>query len=133
MNVEAELASIRRSLKAVKSNFMVVKTLPLVREGATRDSLENARRILDAGYILRGGTFTFDSNLANWSTKAQFEWSVDGSTVEHDFLGFSYGYSGEGPRGLIEFLKMFRWSPDQNKVFSKQFGEKGTIPLRDFL
>lgn len=134
MNVAAELAGIRRSLVAVKSNFMVVKTLPLVREGATRDSLENARRILEAGYILRGGAFTFDSNYADWSTKAQFEWSVDGSIVEHEFRGFSYGYSGEGPRGLAEFFKMFRWSPDPNKIFSKQFGmEKGTVDLKAFL
>jgi hypothetical protein len=134
MNIAMELASIRRSLKAVKSNFMIVKPLPLVREGATRDSLENARRILDAGYILRGGTFTFDSSRADWFTKAQFEWSVDGSTVEHEFRGFSFGYSGEGPRGLAEFLKMFRWSPDPNKVSSNQFGmESGTVDLKAFL
>ena len=112
---------------------MVMKVLQLKREGTTRDSLENARRILDAGYILVGGTFTFDTNMASWQTDAVFEWGVDGSKVEYTFKGFSFGYHGEGPRGLEEFLKMFHWNPKPDKVFTNTFGtEKGTVKLRDF-
>jgi hypothetical protein len=133
LEVARSLVSSERMVKAVRSNFLVVRSLPLVREGATRDSLENARRILDAGYILHDGTFSFDSNRADWITKARFRWSVDESIVEHEFHGFSFGYSGEGPRGLVEFLKMFHWNPDPNKIFSNQFGmEKGTVALSDF-
>jgi len=132
-DISRELVSVARELVAVRSPFMVVKTLQLKREGATRDSLENARRILDAGYILKGGSFTFDSNRADWETWAQFRWSVDDSIVDYVFKGFSFGYSGEGPRGLETFLKMFHWNPDPDKIFRNQFGmEKGSVPLTAF-
>lgn len=118
---------------AVGSPFMVMKTLQLKREGATRDSLENARRIQEAGYILIGGTFEFDTTMAEWSTHAIFEWGVDGSTVKYTFKGFSFGYGGEGPRGLIEFFEIFSWPVDKGKVLQNTFGiDKGKVPLRAF-
>jgi hypothetical protein len=131
--VVAKELSADHERQALRSPFMVVKTLQLVQEGATRHSLENARRIENAGYILKGGTFRFDINMATWETNAEFEWVVDGSRANYTFKGFSFGYSGEGPRGLEEFLTIFHWNPDREKIFSNQFGmEKGTVNLRDF-
>jgi len=131
--VAKELLGVAKELVALKSDFQVVKMLQLKREGATRDSLENARRIKEAGYLLVDGTFTYDSKHIEWITEARFRWVVDGSTETHTFNGFSFGYHGEGPRGLQEFLKMFGWHPNDDKIFSNTFGsESGRVDLRAF-
>ena len=118
---------------AVKSDFTVIRPLQLKKDGATRDSLENARRIKDAGYDLLGGTFQYDRGKAEWTTKAYFKRAVDGSKASHVFKGFSFGYGGQGPRGMIEFLDIFEWGPSEKKIVTPGYwpDEKGTLRLRD--
>lgn len=130
--IARELIAVARELVAVKSDFTVIKVLQLKKEGATRDSLENARRIEAAGYNLLSGTFEFDANHIKWETTAHFRRASDGSKATYVFKGFSIGYGGEGPSGMRDFLSLFGWGPDWKKISTPEyFGKEGTIRLRD--
>jgi len=119
--IAREIVSIARELVAVKSDFTVIKTLQLKREGATRDSIENARRILAAGYDLMSGIFEFNRNNAEWRTTAHFVRPGDRHKAVHVFRGFSFGYGGEGPHGMYDFLDMFGWGPSKAKIMDPSF------------
>ena len=120
--------------QAVKSRFTVIRPLSLAREGATRDSMENARRLKAAGYALVNGDMTFDMKKAEWQVKAYFFRKLDGSDGVHIFKGFSFGYGGEGPHGLRDFLALFGWSPKEDKIFTHGYFdmERGTVNLKSF-
>lgn len=132
--VARELVDIAREIVAVKSPFTVLRPVSLKREGATRDSLENARKIRDAGYELVNAALTFDKNMAHYETKAYFYRKSDGADGVHVFKGLSFGYSGEGSRGMMEFMKMFGMNPDKNKVLTSQAfpQETGRVNIKDF-
>jgi len=101
--------------------------------GATRDSLENARRIKDAGYSLYGGTFFGDSNKANYELTVLFV--RDKSIEQHTFKGFSVGYTGEGPHGFLEFAEMFGLKLNKNKILGGYYienDEKRLVNLNYF-
>ena len=124
---------IAKDMVAVKSEFTVIRPLQLKKEGATRDSLENAQRIADAGYSLMGGVFKYDKMKAEWETKAYFMRSVDKAKAVHVFKGFAFGYGGQGPRGMQTFLEMFGWGPSEKKIISPGYwpDDKGVLRLRD--
>jgi len=132
-DIARDLIAVAKEMTAIKSEFTVIKTLQLKKEGATRDSLENARRILAAGYDLLNGTFAFNRTHASWTTTAFFRRPSDGSKASHVFKGYSFGYGGEGPSGMYEFLDMFGWGPDKHKIMDHDaFDEdKGVMRLRD--
>jgi len=129
-----QLKKVAGARMAVKSRFTIIRPLSLKKEGATRDSLENARRLKDAGYELINGSMTFDRNKVNWEVKAYFFRKVDGSDGVHIFKGLSFGYGGEGPHGLRNFLRMFGWNPKDEKIFEHGYfeEEKGTFNLKAF-
>lgn len=69
--------------------------------GVTRYSLENARRLNKAlGRPVRVECH-YDPNGAEWYRVKAFYDSGD----THVFTGLSWGYNGEGPRGLLEFCQ----------------------------
>ena len=119
---------------AARSRFTVLKPLPLKKEVATRDSMENARRLKGAGYDLINGDMKFDDDKAEWDVKAYFFRKADGSDGIHFFKGFSFGYGGEGPHGLYDFLAMFGWNPKNDKIFTHGYFEqkRGTVNLKAF-
>jgi len=114
--IAVELLSVAKSIMA-GSGFTIVKPLALKAEvGGTKVSLENAKRIMEAGYGLDSAVLDFDSNKADFHTIAKFSRGREVATWE--FTGFSIGYGGEGPRGLIEFAAMFGLSLDRDKVLT---------------
>ena len=121
---------IAKDMTAVGSNFIVKKTLQLKKEAAvTRDSLENARRIKDAGYRFVKGRFIYNSSRADWWMSAIFK-NEDGHMAEHEFLGFSIGYSGEGSRGMVELGDIVNLNFDASKILEHGvFPDKGTLKL----
>lgn len=132
--IAKELTAIAKELIAVRSDFTIIKTLQLKKDGATRDGLENARRIKGAGYDLLNGTFEFSRSNAEWTTTAFFRRAYDGDKVKHVFKSFSFGYGGEGPRGMEEFLEIFGWGPDPKKILNPAFmadQDSGKIRLKD--
>ena len=125
--VARELAKVAKLLTA-DDEFTVKKKLKLKKEpGGTQVSLDNARAILNAGYGIEIATFTFDRVRADYRTDVMF-WRDD-ETVWHTFFGFSAGYGGEGPRGMIEFLRMFGNAVDPEKVMSRLPEDRGKIDL----
>lgn len=134
-NIARELVRLAREMVSV-SNFTVLKPLKLVREGATRDSIMNARLLRYARYELVNGDMTYDNVAGSWEVKAYFFREIDHADGVHIFKGFSFGYGGEGPRGLHEFLKMFNWGADPKKIMSKSWDtslpERGVINLKAF-
>lgn len=115
--------------------FTKVVPIKLKPEGATRFSLENAKIIADARYQLTSDApmMTYDKNKAVYKLKAHFKRGND-TFAEHTFLGFSFGYGGEGPHGLMEFGRLFNFDLDQSKVLGNVagFGESGMSSLDDF-
>jgi len=68
--------------------------------GVTENSLDNAKMLIKAfGKPIRI-TLTYVDDPWEYLVKA--EWTNNIFT----FSGFSWGYYGEGPRGLFEFLQM---------------------------
>ena len=69
--------------------------------GITRFSLENNRRLTKRlGRPVRVECH-YDPNVAEWYiVKAFYD-----SGLTHEFTGFSWGYTGEGCRGLLEFCQ----------------------------
>lgn len=142
--IAAEIMLIAKSLYAAnvdevrsgEDEFVVIKKLKLKKKegGDTKLSLENAQLILDAGYDLEDATMTYNTNTAQYELKATF--SKGNDRPFHVFKGLSFGYGGQGPRGLISFGKMFGITLDENKVTSREMlkkGEKGTIDLIEFV
>lgn len=136
VKVARELLKMARGLVAVKSPFTVMKVLQLKREGATKDSIENARLIADAGYEVLSTEFTFDQQRADHDLEVQFYRRSDGHTATWVFKGFYFGYGGEGPRGLIEFSKIFGLGLNADKITSGPgalgIPERGKISLSVF-
>lgn len=91
--------------------------LKLVPEYGTRASLENARKLKNAGWGLEYAVLDFDTDQANYSTIATF--SKDGQVFKHTFKGFSIGYGGEGPRGTLEFGKLFDVNLPEDDILTR--------------
>jgi hypothetical protein len=129
-----EIIAVSRIITGAKSPFTIVRPLSLKREPAgTRVSLENARKIRDAGYMLLGGELVFDMRKADYELTAEFGRAVDGDTAEWTFGGFSFGYGGEGPRGLKEFLEIFGWGANDQKILdTDDYDQKGKLPISYF-
>jgi hypothetical protein len=111
--------------------FTVMKPIRFKQEHGTRVSLENAQLIKDAGYEFVKGVYSFDKKgPLGWELQAFFK---RGSEVAvHTFKGFSFGYGGEGPHGMVEFSDMFGIGLNKNKIFGDEdagLGDKGTVDL----
>ena len=59
---------------------------------------------------------------------------TDHAEADHVFEGFSFGYGGEGPRGMQEFLKIFGWNPKASKILEHGVFEdqRGVMNLKMF-
>jgi hypothetical protein len=69
--------------------------------GVTRTSLKNAKRLEKRlGLPVRIELHRHPNGPEWYVVTAMYEHGD-----EHDFTGFSWGYNGEGPTGLLEFLK----------------------------
>ena len=80
-----------------------MKNLNLAEEcGVTVNSLENAKIFVKAYGIPEKITLTGDPSEADYVVNC--EWGRLFSLITFDFTGFSWGYGGEGPRGLYTFL-----------------------------
>ena len=80
-----------------------MKDLKLTEECCvTVHSIENAKILVKAYGIPSVITITGDPSEADHVVHC--EWGRLFSKVAHDFTGFSWGYGGEGPRGLYVFL-----------------------------
>lgn len=110
MDLNRIAARVARSVRA-DEGFTVCRPLKLKSEGSTRVSLENAKAILDAGYSIRSAFFVGQRLL-------EVEFFRDEEEAWHTFKGFTVGYNGEGPRGMIEFFEMFGKWVDPDKVKS---------------
>ena len=116
------------------SGFTILRPLKLKSEGSTRISLENARTIRDAGYELKMATMTYSSTRAEWKLYVDFKRDDPKSTAEWVFTGVSFGYGGEGPRGLMELAEIFGIKLDPKKVFEHGvFPESGGLSLKRFI
>lgn len=98
--------------------FYIQKPVKLVSEGSTASSIQNALSIKDAGYdLIESGTeYKWNKNLRTNKLVALFE-NRHGHKESHEFLGFNWGYGGEGPRGLMEFSHIFKLGLNPDKVF----------------
>ena len=86
--------------------------------GVTRISLENLKNILKDVGKESISKVTFHFNRSD-DARLHIEWYDDKTdrAESWDFTGFSAGYGGEGPRGLVDALKMLDISGwDFNKV-----------------
>jgi hypothetical protein len=103
-----DINKIASNLIAGPMSHRFTKMVPvkLMSEGGTDNSLKNAKAIQEAGYEFQSGITYYDSEKANWDTVVWFKRGNE-SPVSWTFKGFSAGYSGQGPRGLIEFGKIF--------------------------
>jgi hypothetical protein len=120
-------AKIAKRVIAVDDLFTVKKPIKFKPEGGvTRFSLENARMILEAGYLFERGIMQYDNVSGDWWVTAFF--NRDGEVASHKFGGFSFGYSGEGPRGLIEFSEMFGIGLNAGKITSPDY--RSSLPPR---
>ena len=125
-------AKIAKRVIAIDDIFTVKKPIKFSPEGGvTRFSLANARMILEAGYQFVRAIIKYDNIRGDWWVDAFFQ--RDGEVASHEFGGFSFGYSGEGPRGLIEFSEMFGIGLNAGKITSPSYREslppKGVMNL----
>jgi len=105
--IDAKIARIARMLISSPETHKFTKMVPIKfkPEGSTMNSLANARAIQEAGYEFQSGTTYYDNVKGNYDTVV---WFTRGSeTAKWIFKGFSAGYNGEGPRGLVEFGTIF--------------------------
>ena len=136
-NITSELVGIARELTSASHDFTRLVPLRFKPEGSTMNSLANARMIKDAGYIVSGSPiFLYDTVHGNYELEVFFA-RGDG-VVSWTFTGFSAFYSGEGPRGLIEFGKIFDWNLKPNLVASRpeDLGiseDKGVVAIDVFM
>jgi len=100
--------------------FTVKKPLKIKENaGSTRESLQNAKLIHEAGYELLDATMAFNKKKANYYLECHFE--RDGDIVPWTFKGFALGYGGEGPHGLRDAMAL--WGIDVSDI---AFGDKIT-------
>ena len=120
--VASELVAIAKLLVAGPTAHRFTKMVPvkLVPEGGTESSLKNARAIKDAGYEFQSGTTYFDDQNASYQLDVVFARGNE-APVTWSFKGFSAGYSGQGPRGLIEFGKIFEIPIKEEIVMDKEY------------
>jgi len=134
---EAKIARriARECLGAGKDIFTVMKPLRLKKEGPTRVSIENAKAIKNAGYEVASTVYDYDAQKMKWNLFCTFSRAGEVKRPGHTFEGLSWGYRGEGPRGLLEFGKIFGLNLDENKVLGKVdagLPEAATVSLEDF-
>lgn len=91
-----------------------IKNLLQYDNGTTVASLKNAKIFVDNGWKLVSGIISKSPNTGG--SEMATIWKKDDEEVGHKFIGFNLFYGGEGPRGLIEFLKMVGMTPDQEKI-----------------
>ena len=130
--VARRLLAVAKSLVGVSGDtaFTIMKPIRFKPEHGTRNSLENARMIVDAGYRFVKGVYTYDTTRGGWELQAFFD--RDGETAIHTFNGFSFGYGGEGPHGLLEFGQIFGLGLKADKILVHDgagLPEKGTVDL----
>ena len=101
--------------------FTTKKIIRFKPEGSTSNSLANAKLIAEAGYKYKSGIFEFKPQFGDYVVVVVF--GRGDETASHTFSGFGIGYSGEGPRGLMEFGKLFGLGFSQEKVFGMEFAE----------
>ena len=136
--IAQEILKIAKTMVSTMDKFTVIKPMRLKSEGATRNSLEIARLIQAAGYEVISTVYTWDKNIATWNLEVLFERYSDHHQASHIFKGFSFGYGGEGPHGMIEFGKIFGLPLDESKVFGEndefnaRVGESNSGPLSLF-
>lgn len=131
--IAREMVEAAKILAAASTDgdvFTVKKPIKFKPDYGTANSLINARLIAEAGYRFVKATYTYDRNRADWKLTAFFE--RDGEVASHVFRGFSFGYGGEGPRGMIEFGKIFGIHLNESVILSPDAGlpEEGVV---DFL
>lgn len=76
-------------------------------EGSTRVSLENASKLLKELGLP-------DVIHLYWDPQLWYVTEAWWGNELHKFTGFSWGYTGEGPRGLLGFFKMIGMDPSVN-------------------
>ena len=127
---------VAKQLEADYGVFTMKKPIRFKPEGSTMNALTNAKLIAEAGYTYKSGIFEFKPQYGDYETSVIFE--RDNETALHTFKGFSFGYSGEGCRGLEEFSDIFGLGFDKEKIFGRGFIESlpmtGTVTfgLEDF-
>lgn len=131
--IAKELVAVARELTAgYRSEFKVVKPLMLEREPAgTNTSLENLRRILEAGYSAVDGIYSWDKTQAEWMMEVFFRNPEFDDVVSHKFYGFSVGYGGQGPRGTMDAGMLMGYKFREENVFGNGLPESGKIKLRN--
>jgi hypothetical protein len=85
-----------------------------VEGGITRHSIDNAQMIRNAGFQFVQGICRYDKRKGDYYLDATFQRA--GQRVAFTFSGFSWGYGGEGPHGLLEFGRIFGIHLDPRKV-----------------
>lgn len=113
MSLKDRMSKIARTLVA-DDVFTVKKPIRFKPSYGTMNCLVNARMIAEAGYKFVKATYKYDTNMADWKMTAFFE--RDGEVASHEFNGFSFGYGGEGPRGMMEFSQIFGIGLNERKV-----------------
>ena len=113
------------------SVFTMKRPIRFKPEGSTMNSLANAKAIQEAGYKFVKGVYTYEGNMGDYFLAAFFE--RDDETAVHTFRGFSFGYGGEGPHGMMEFGRIFGLGLKEDKVMSREYKESlpksGTFDL----
>jgi hypothetical protein len=113
------------------STFTELTPIRFKPEGSTMNSLANARMIKNAGYEFVKGVYSYDKDYGNYKLQAFFR--RDGEVSVHTFKGFSHGYGGEGPHGMVEFGEIFGVGLSREKVFSPEYKESlpasGTVDV----
>ena len=93
------------------------------------------KAIKAAGYDYIGSVYYYDKNKADWDLRMVFRRKGESEKQIHAFKGLSWGYHGEGPRGLMEVSDIFGLNLDKSKVLGDVdtgLPEKGEITLEDF-
>lgn len=120
--IAAELVKIAKDLTATDDVFYKMTPIRLKPAFATAACLANALAIKDAGYQLYDGYLTYDTQRGEYHTTAFFVrgQGIAAEKAKCTFHGFSIGYGGEGPHGMMEFGKMFGWTFSQDGVFDRK-------------
>lgn len=127
------VSRVAKSVSALSDDvFTEERPIRFKPEGSTINSLNNARFIRNAGYDYVKSTMVYDNVRGDWKVEAFFR-RGNGPVVAHIFGGFSFGYGGEGPRGLLEFAEIFGFRLDSEKVTSHSYKEsmapRGAVDL----
>jgi len=89
--------------------------------GVTQTSLKNERRLSKRlGRPVRV-ELHYDPDGDDWYIVRAFYDSGD----QHNFTGFSWGYGGEGPRGLLEFCQRNSIPLTEREIHNLNNREKG--------